>query len=764
MAQKTKQSGSRWPSIIVVVVGLLLGLGIVYGGGRHEGPGTVTAERLPAWALRERRARQRVAVEELFEEEPNREILFGDLHVHTTFSADAFMMSLPLLSGEGAHPPADACDFARFCSGLDFFALTDHAEGLTPAHWRESIESIRRCNEVAGDPDDPDLVAFIGWEWSQVGLTPEDHYGHRNVIFRDLEDERLPTRPIAAGGVAGGAFSRPPTANLFQTFMTPVRDFSRRQRYLDLARYVWEARGVDRCDERLDVRALPSDCREFADTPGDLFARLDQWGFPALVIPHGTTWGFYTPPGYTWDKGLRESEDDRDYQRLFEVYSGHGNSEEYRPYRAIEIADDGSASCPEPTEQFEPCCWRAGEIIRSRCGGASSAECERRVREARANYVAVGVAGHLTVPGASVEDWGDCGQCRDCFEPTFNMRPGGSAQYVLARGNFDGDEPRYAQMGFIASSDNHTARPGTGYKEYARRRMTEAAGAESEAWRDHVLGERAPVSDQSVALSPDDLLQRPPFAVVNLERQASFFLTGGLVAVHSLSRRREDIFQALDERRVYGTSGPRILLWFELVNAPRGRAPMGSDVRLGEAPRFVVRAVGSYRQRSGCPDWSTSSLSPERLEHLCGGECYHPSDERLTIRRIEVVRIRPQLSDDEPLAPLIEDVWRSFPCEPSPAGCIIEVQDEAFVEGERDVLYYVRAIQEPTPTVNAGSLRCDQSGCDPCYGDYRTAYDDDCLERDEHRAWSSPIWVHFDASLVPTPGLEPSDLGPETSR
>ena len=32
-------------------------------------------------------------------------IYFGDLHVHTTFSQDAFMFSLPMLQGEGAHPP-----------------------------------------------------------------------------------------------------------------------------------------------------------------------------------------------------------------------------------------------------------------------------------------------------------------------------------------------------------------------------------------------------------------------------------------------------------------------------------------------------------------------------------------------------------------------------------------------------------------------------------------------------------------------------------
>ncbi len=454
---------------------------VACGQGRHEGPGQVASSRLPATVVAQRASSEQAAVQrmaapgETAAPKP-KQILFGDLHVHTTFSADAFIRSLPMLQGEGAHPPADACDFARFCSGLDFWSINDHAEAISPQHWKETKDSIRQCNAVAGDPSNPDIVAFLGWEWTQVGQTAADHYGHKNVIFRDLGDDQVPRRPISAlnDQLIGAMRRRPP---LWQRLRFPILDWKNRQRYFDFGVYQEELNSTPICPAGVDTRQLPDDCHEVAHTPQELFEKLSQWGYDTMVIPHGTTWGFYTPPGVTLDKQLTAAQNDPDKQTLIEVYSGHGNSEEYRDWKDVDQDAQGNPVCPKPTRAYEPCCWRAGEIIRARCKNVSAEECDKRVATAQLNYLKAGVAGRVTVPGTTAEDWKDCGQCRDCFNPAFTMRPGDSVQYGLAISNFDDPQNvRRFRWGFIASSDNHSARPGTGYKEFGRHFRTETAG------------------------------------------------------------------------------------------------------------------------------------------------------------------------------------------------------------------------------------------------------------------------------------------------
>ena len=156
------------------------------------------------------------------------------------------------------------------------------------------------------------------------------------------------------------------------------------------------------------------------------------------------------------------------------------------------------------------------------------------------------------------------------------------------------------------------------------------------------------------------------------ERGASFYSTGGLVAVHAEELERNKIFDSLYNRQAYATSGERILLWFDLME--NKREPMGGEIDLSENPKFNVTAIGAFKQRPGCPEMTVNGLSPERLKNLCLNECYNPSDERLLINRIEVVSIRPQVVKGESVDKLIEDPWKKFNCTKKQEGCVFEFE------------------------------------------------------------------------------------------
>ena len=173
---------------------------------------------------------------------------------------------------------------------------------------------------------------------------------------------------------------------------------------------------------------------------------------------------------------------------------------------------------------------------------------------------------------------------------------------------------------------------------------------------------------------------------------------------------------------------------------------------MATTPLFEVRAVGALEQKPGCPVHTLGALAPEKVERLCRGECYHPSDTRRKIDRIEIVRIRPRVHPDEPMERIIEDPWRSFECADDESGCTAAFADPDYASSARDVVYYARAIQEPTLAVNAANLRCeydDAGNCvsmRPCWGDFRTPESDECLDETQERAWSSPIYVDWPRS------------------
>ena len=673
-------------------------------------------------------------------------ILFGDLHVHTTYSLDAFLGSLPILEGEGVHPVADACNFSRFCANLDFFSVTDHAEFLTRREWEDTIESLQSCSRISKNNDAEEIVPFLGWEWTQTSLDPSKHYGHKNIILRPLDGE-LPTRPIGALESSYLNFMDTPFVYIYGAL---IYDYNNMSDYFNWRHRNIVIQDIEICEKDVSVRDLPKDCLERVEKPSELFSKLDEWDIDSLVIPHGTSWGNTSPPMASWENQFDSSNHDQKYQKLIELYSGHGNTEEYRPWRSFNI-DKEVYSCPQPSLDFVPYCFQAGEIIKERCrvSAGSSSECDSRAKLARESYVSSNPFGILTVPKYNPKEWLDSGQCLDCFLPAFDYRPGSSIQYALALRNFDDDKTEAYRFGFIGSSDNHGARPGSGYKEIDRIINSDSKYKSS--------GPLTTNSDEEESFSGipkteevnlEELMKTrtgPP----QLERISSFLYTGGLVATHSVSKDRNSIWDSLNNREVYATSGERILLWFDVINHPSKQIkPMGSEFNMEINPKFRVRAVGSQKQLPGCN--VGEEFNREILDRLCKGECFNPSDERKIISRIEVVRIRPQAYSGEPIENLIEDPWKVFDCEVSSEGCEVEFTDENFTDANREIIYYVRAIQEPSFAINASNLNCDRDDSGKCIkvnlcGDIDGQGEGDCLSQVEERAWSSPVFIKSSA-------------------
>lgn len=689
--------------------------------------------------------------EELSKERKNevKKILFGDLHVHTTYSWDAYMLNLPIAQGEGAHPVSDACNFARICSNLDFFAVTDHAEWLTKREWKDSLKSIQECKKVTDDLDEPPIVPFLGWEWTQTSLDKDTHFGHKNIILKSTITEDIPPRPIAA---VTKAFDGGVNSNTLITSAAVALDFPNRKQYFNWRYRSLIARSYEDCDMEKEI-SHSANCYEKAETASDLFKKLEKFDSDLLVIPHGSAWGVTSPPFSSWDVQLNPDSHNANFNKLLEIYSGHGNSEEYRSWTPMQKNNNETLSCSQPSQDYLPDCFQAGEIIKERCrvSAGSNEECNQRAEKARKLFIESDPFGLLTIPGYDPMEWKDSGQCKDCFLPAFDYRPKMSAQYALALTDFSTGTPIRFRYGFIGSSDNHQARPGTGYKENLRKLNTESrADLDNEIGR-YLLNPR--LLDPKLPLSQEIDTERDKVFMNSMplqsERGSSFLYSGGLVAVHAALRNREEIWSALSNREVYATSGERILLWFNLINHPQSEpVPMGTETEMSFSPKFVVKAIGAQKQLPGCSSLDSEEISSEALERLCRGECFNPSNERKLISRIEVVRIRPQVYKDEPIDGLIQDPWKTFECENSQEGCEIEFMDEQFEGGNREIIYYVRAVQEPSEAINASGLDCNRDENGKCLkinlcGDPKGKGKGDCLSLTEERAWSSPIFVKF---------------------
>lgn len=660
------------------------------------------------------------AGEDPFWDDPPR-IYWGDLHTHSINSVDVFAMRTPILAGD-LRSTETLCEFGRSCAQLDFWALTDHNTGSPARHWRDNVEAARACQARSDAEGGP--VVFIGFEWQQSSRELARNFAHKNVIFRSLD--RVMARALTPADQVA-EFDADDIRLV--TGLAAQLDPGNRAMYDDLLATVLEGLATPLCPEGVPSPELPEGCTEAVADPSSLGRILDEWGLDALVIPHGNTWGQHHDPGMSWAPNLPPEQRLDDRQRLVEIYSGHGSIEEWRSWAAAlpPERDGGAWRCPGPSQDYLPCCWQAGEIVRARAPECldvpASDACEAVVAEARQSYIAAGRYGINTIRGVEPEAWLDCGECVDCFLPTQQYRPGGSLHAGLTSAWFGEGGPMHWHWGFVGTTDSHAIGPGAGYKE-----LREASD---------IFGSGAPAFDALVDLAAPQIFPE-------WRRQNSYYYGGGLTGVHAAGPDRDALFDALEARSTYATTGDRIDLWFDLEGAGGGAVPMGGEAVVRGAPRFVARVRGAPVQDPGCPDAIVREVGADVLASVCFGECFNPGDRRHGIDRVELVRLLPRLDEDEPIEALIADPLAVVDCS-GRSLCTARFEDAGWPELARPALYYVRVIQEQTPLVNARGYRCEGDGgrCERvtlCEGGYRGG-DDDCLEPGNERAWSSPIRV-----------------------
>ncbi len=728
-------------------------------------------------------------------DEPAGNVYWGDLHIHTEYSIDAVYSGWS--KGRFAR---EAGQYALYCSRLDFYSVTDHAEMLTKKeYWPEAIDAAHNFNKIgASMPDsrgDPRIVAFTGWEWTQSGP-----WGHKNVILKWDDAEKLPPSPIRAYAGAPGlpedALEKDSIFNFFGGI--PPLDIVRGMRY-----------GKNNLQEFI------------APSPADLFTKLRKYCLSsveecdAVVIPHGNAWRTAPPMYSEWEPQLDSENHDPDLQRLIEIYSKHGNSEEYkdippdyRYYRDGKEVSEAECSvpvkpsgvmgkliykfsgkmaapsvelwtfrkpkpgckkvCQPPNENYEPCCWRAGEIVKERCLDPESEWCKQRIARAKRTvkpfkqkvwkWEKDNLKPEYRDNPSEIEpaEWETCGQCRTCWQPAGFYTMDGSVQKALASAYFDADgNAHHYRFGFVGSTDTH------------------------QAWGGSVKETKQPAE-----IGTSHTLNFVPDAA-GWERAANYRNPGGLVAIVSPHRTRDDLWKSLKDKHVYSTSGPRIEVWAraEIKNKEEGKViKMGGEAISASNPTFHIRANGTFAEDDTCPyedePLIKNNMSRSEFERVCMNQCYRVTDERISIDRIEVVKIL------QPLTPREAEMEKLQRREENPDGLIMDPYhvenisgkaiewswtDENFVDEPegRSVAYYFRIIQEPTPGYNCNPTyllesgeSCDrndpaparierqinpQDGSEPvplssiedaCYTDL-----DDPKTYCEERAWTSPFYI-----------------------
>ena len=586
-----------------------------------------------------------------------RNVYWGDLHVHTRNSFDAWVYDVratpedayAFARGEPIEVPANAAEggvgrsLVQLDRPLDFAAVTDHAEFLGEVTGCTTEGSSVYASEVC-----------VRYREATAGSIQS--FGVRLATPEPSRFPELCEGDYDCLGTAGDVWSR------IRTAAEAAYDRSEACAFTSFVGYEWTGATLASNYHRnvifrtSEVPALPTSYFE-APTAVELWRTLDaecleEPDCDVLAIPHNSNMA--NGQMFKVEGGSEEATLRAELEPLLEIYQHKGDSECTNGLSGVLGAED--EACDFEKLRFQPL-EDCGDVPGS--GAMANLGCVSQLDFAR---------------GILLEG--------------------------LRETERVGVNPY--RLGFIASTDTHSGTP----------------GAVDEAAYRGQLGNHE-----------DDPRERLVYPELNPGGVVDS--GGGLAAVWAEENTRNAIFDALERRETYGTSGPRITVRFfggdldeGLCDAPdlveqgyRDGSPMGGVLtELREAPRFVVQAAR---------DPGTSERPGGKLERLQIVKGWVDADGQ---RHTQVVDVAGETAGSVDLQT----------CEPDGVGADIlcgEWLDPEFDPSLR-AWYYARVLEAP-------SCRWSQRDClslpegerpEPCA-------DERIPQTLRERAWTSPIWV-----------------------
>ena len=620
---------------------------------------------------------------------PTRQALFGDLHVHSAYSFDAAANSLEtypvdaLRFAKGEEIPffpldaeGNAVGKIRIDSPLDFVSVTDHGEFL----------GERALCRTPGSPK------YDGQFCTEYRSSERQGMLMLGTIVNLEEPERFAALCDEDGSLCREWAKEPWQGMIAAT--EAAYDRSEACEFTSFIGYEYTGTpGISNIHRNVIFRnsVAPELPVSYIEAPRDqlLWEQLaatcpEAEGCSWITIPHNSNLAngrMFEPLGGHHDHGDAESQRAHAHGRLehepvIEIFQHKGNSECMNGLTAI---------YGEPDEfcDFEAV-RRLGETKMTTRLGSSAGELQA-------------VQVEVTTDECGDETGADGMMGGGCVDETDFVRSN------LLMGIEDERElgVNSAKFGIIASTDTHTSTPGA---------------TDEQNWGGHVSSESNPAERLAPGLLPSGIHGNP----------------GGLAGVWAVENSRDAIFEALERREVFGTSGPRIEPRFfgawdyapglcdkddNLEVAYALGVPMGGDLGPrpeGASPLFFATARADVK----------SSAPLQRLQIIKGWL----DDENRKHYRVFDVAGTPDndagvdLATGERFGDGHEELCTVF-------------ADPEF-DASQPAFYYLRAVENPSPRWSLiDCLKIDEADRPAVCAD-----DSEVPKIIQELAWSSPIW------------------------